>query len=313
VGTELRAAGADPTRWPSLAGQLALAAELFGDNGFQRVTGWLSAEFERVHDTEFARTFSAHIRLPGVTEGDFNHRVVRSAGGTLLGGIRFYGRDITRPFVEIICHSFTDLDTLADCVSGEWAQFVPRWARLHDRPGVLRHPDMVLDQTTHAARCTDMRAPDPRVSLTPFPDAEDAVELVRRRYETLSADHPELARHLFAAAPVDLRNWDASGYLHAITVSGTAAGVLAVAPGRVRWIDGYEITEEVILTTHGGYGYAASAQAHWAHHKAGDPQALLVGTIDRLNAASRATARHAGRDAVLEAVFLGLPRPVSAE
>lgn len=313
MGTELRAAGPDPARWPSVAGQLELAAELFGDNGFQRIKRWLAVEFERVHDTEFARTFSAHIRLPGVSDPDFNHRMVRSRRGTLLGGIRFYGRDISRPFVEIICHGFTDRDALADCVAAEWAQFRPHWARLHDRPGMLSHRDMVLDQTMHAARCADMRAPDTRVSLTPFSDPEDAIELVCRRYEKLSVDHPELARHLYAADPADLRNWHAAGYLHAITVSGTSAGVLAVAPGQVRWIDGYEITEEVISTTRGGYGYAASAQAYWAHHVSADPQALLVGTIDRLNAASRATARRAGRDALLESVFLRLPRTVSAE
>jgi hypothetical protein len=44
-----------------------------------------------------------------------------------------------------------------------------------------------------------------------------------------------------------------------------------------------------------------------------DGHALLVGTIDRLNAASRATARHAGREVILESVFFRLSRPVSAE
>jgi hypothetical protein len=286
---------------------------LFGDNGFDKLTRWLSVEFDRVHDTEFARTFSAHIHLLGISEPDFNHRVVRSAGGTLLGGIRFYGRDISRPFVEIICHSFPDPQALADCVAAEWAQFRPHWARLHDRPGMLSHRDMVLDQTTHAARCADMRAPDTRVALTPFPDPEDAVELVRRRYDELAVDDPALTRHLYAAEPDDLRSWHAAGYLHAVTVSGAVVGVLAVAPGQVRWIDGYEITEEVILTTRGGYGYAASAQAYWAHHVSVDGHALLVGTIDRLNAASRATARHAGREVLLESVFFRLSRPVSAE
>lgn len=323
MGPEPAQAQTHPLRWPSLQGQLALAAELFGDNGFQdngyqdngfhHVARWLAGEFDRVDDVEFARTFSAHISLPGIVERDFGHRVIRSAAGDLLGGIRFYGRDITRPFVEIVCHSFTDLDALADCVTVEWAQFRPRWARLHDRPGILRHPGMLLDETVHAARCADMRAPDTRVTLTPFPDPEEAVALVAQRYAALSADDPELARNLRAADPDDLRAWHAAGTLHAITVCGAVVGVLAIAPGQVQWIDGYEITEEVILTTHGGYGYAASAQSHWAHRLAGDPHALLVGTIDRLNAASRATALHAGRGAVLEVMFLRLPNPGSAE
>jgi hypothetical protein len=64
---------ADPLRWPSLAGRCAVAVHLFGVNGFGRVRRWLTAELGRVDDDEFARDFSAHIRLPGIGERDFNH------------------------------------------------------------------------------------------------------------------------------------------------------------------------------------------------------------------------------------------------
>jgi hypothetical protein len=37
-----------------------------------------------------------------------------------------------------------------------------------------------------------------------------------------------------------------------------------------------------------------------------DPDRLLIGTIDRLNGASRITAERAGRPSILEAVFLSL-------
>jgi hypothetical protein len=39
---------------------------------------------------------------------------------------------------------------------------------------------------------------------------------------------------------------------------------------------------------------------------ADDPGRLLIGTVDRLNGASRITAERAGRQAILEAVFVSL-------
>lgn len=64
--------------------------------------------------------------------------------------------------------------------------------------------------------------------------------------------------------------------------------------------------EEVIATDHIGHGYAASAQAAWAAQFTDDPSRLLIGTIDRHNHASRRTAEHAGRPAVLEYAFVQL-------
>lgn len=299
---------ADPARWPSLAGQCEIAEDLFGNNGFQRVSSWLAAEFDRVEDIEFARSFSAHVRLPGVVERDFNHRLVRSSRGELLGGIRFYGRDIGRPFVEIICHTFAEQDHLTDCVSAEWAAFGPPWGRLHGRVGERSAPDAVLDHTVYAARCAEMTAPDGRVSLTPFRDPAQAIALVEQRYRELATDDPGLARNLSPAAPADLQSWHDAGRLHALTVGQATVGALAIAPGEVHWLNGYEVDEEVVLTAYAGRGYAASAQSYWAHRAEADPAALLVGTIDGRNAASRRTAVRAGRRPVLDATFVRLVR-----
>lgn len=299
-------ASADPAHWPSLAGQCAVAEDLFGADGLPRVSRWLTAEFDRIEDIDFARSFSAHVRLPGVVERDFNHRLVRSSRGDLLGGIRFYGRDIGRPFVEIICHTFTELDHLTDCVSAEWAAFRPPLARLHDRVGAPSAPAAVLDHTVYAARCAEMTMPDQRVVLMPFRDPDDAITLVEQRYQQLAADNPDLARNLRPADPADLRRWHDAGQLHAVTAAQATVGALAIAPGQVHWIDGHEVDEEVVVTAHAGHGYAAAAQAYWAHDA--DPDTLLVGTIDGRNAASRRTAVRAGRRPVLDATFVNLGR-----
>lgn len=291
------------TRWPSLIPQRALAESMFGADGRRLLDDWLATELARTSDTTFAREFSDHIELPGVDDGDYLHRVIRTAHGKLLGGIRFYGRDVRRPFVEIVAHSFDDLDRMRDCVAREWAEFTPSALRLTSRPGRLGGPHILLDKTIHVARCRDMRPPAPHVVLAPFARAEDAISIVEARYRELL---PELARNITAATEDDLRRWHATGHLHAVSARASVVGVLAVAPGHIGWIDGEEILEEVVDAGHGGHGYAARAQAFWAAHLSPDRDRYLIGTIDRLNTASRKTAEAAGRRRVLDRVLVSL-------
>jgi hypothetical protein len=237
---------------------------------------------------------------------DFNHREVRTACGRLLGGIRFYGRDVRRPFVEVCAHDFAELDDLRACVRFEWSAFAPQYLRLQELPGRVSGPGVVLDTTLHAARYRDMPAPDGRVTLESFDRVEDAVAMVERRYRTLATDHPDLRHNVAPAAAEDLGHWQETGELRAIRAGGATVGLLAVAPGTIGWLPGDEINEEVIDVDHLGHGYAAAAQRAWAAMVACDSGRLLIGTIDRLNGASRLTAQRAGRPAILEAVFVSL-------
>lgn len=299
---------ADPARWPSLSDQLALAERMFGDGGLAIVTDWLTGEVDHIDDPAFAKLFTDHISLPDIADADYTHRHVRTARGELIGGIRFYGQDTTRPFVEIVAHGFDDLDRMRDCVRSEWEAFGSLDLRTRALPGTLHHPDARTDVTIHAARHRDIARPDGRVRLEPFGNVEDAVAMVRRRYEAVAAIDPALAANVSAADPDDLRAWHAAGRLRAIVsvASDERVGLLAIAPGRVAWIEGDEVDEEGVETEHNGHGYAASAQREWAASVASARDRFMVGTIDRLNPASRRTAERAGRPAVLEEVFVRL-------
>lgn len=292
--------------WPSLADELQLAHTLYGHRGHALVASWLEGETARIDDMEFARLFSDHIDLPGVRTEDYLHRRIRTSSGNLLGGIRFYGRDVTRPFVEIVAHSFEDLDQLRDCVSREWSLFAPPFLRLRARPGRLSGANVLLDEGVHVARYRDMRPPVSHVWLEPFDRVEDAEVLVGARYHALATSDPALARNVFRASAGDIATWHESGQLRAIRIRDAIVGLLAVAPGQIDWIDGDEINEEVIAADQCGHGYAAHAQAAWAAHVARDQNRLLIGTIDRLNTASRRTAEAVGRRRVLDVVFVSL-------
>lgn len=296
------------TRWSSLSDQVRLANELFGPSiGERKVASWLAEQMCLVEDVDFAQEFAAHVQLPGIAPLEYAHRHVRSAHGELLGGIRFYSRNAARPFVDVLAHDFDDIDALTDCVLCEWSAFNAPYLRLRTAPGLLAdRPDVILDVTIHAARYRDMAAADGRVTLDPFDEPGHAIALVDARYAALAGTDPKLVSNLSIAAPEDLRHWHHSDQLRAICIGHNPIGVLAIVPGAIGWITGDEINEEVIDEAHAGQGYAASAQTAWARYMATDAGQLLIGTIDRHNHASRATAQRAGRPRVLDDIFIAL-------
>jgi len=304
---------ADLTRWPSLDYQASVAERLFGAPGSSLVSNWLEGEVARIDDPAFSKLFTDHINLHGIADADYTHRHLKSEAGNLIGGIRFFGGDTSRPFVEIVSHSFPceassaeELKRLRDCVRSEWSMFAPLEMRLRVAPGAVNYPSARTDVTIHAARQRDMISPDGRVQMIPFADIEAAIEIVQERYALIETHAPDLARNISPADPEDLRTWHGADQLRAIASETAIVGLLAIAPGSVAWIEGDEVNEEVVVDAHGGQGYAASAQATWAATMAQDRNRVLVGTIDGLNPASRRSAERAGRPAVLEEIFLPL-------
>lgn len=299
-----------PTEWPSLFPQTVLAKRLFGTRGMALLGRWLDQQVERIIDPSFARLFTEHIHLPGVTSGDYNHRLIKADGGWLLGGIRFYSGDTNRPFVEIVAHSFQDWNLLRDCAAQEWDAFAPRHLRTLVPCETELPTDGYVDMTVYAARYRDMASPDGRVSLIPFADAEQAISMVAERYAELASADPALAQNISPAGAADLKRWQDENQMQAIraVVDGRerTVGLFAAAPGTVAWIEGDEVCEEIIMAACNGRGFAASAQKAWTARSNTDPDRLLVGTIDGLNFASRRTAARAGREAVLDYVFVSL-------
>jgi hypothetical protein len=294
-------------QWPSLRDQVDVAERLFGPAGPRKVGEWVAEQAGFVGDGDFARTFSDHVHLPGIASLEYAHRHIRTFRGDLLGGIRFYSRNTARPFVDVLAHSFDDMDALAACVHAEWSPFNVRYLRVQTRPHRLAdRRNVLLDKSIHAARCRDVAPCDGRVKLQRFDTPELAIEVVDDRYAQLAATDPALSYNLSPASPEDLRYWHAHKQMWAITRGEDTIGVFAVAPGALGWITGQEINEEAISTAHTGQRFATSTQCAWAHCWAVDTTDLLIGTIDRHNHASRATALRAGRPRVLDNVFISL-------
>lgn len=258
-------------------------------------------------DPGFARLFSDHINLSGVASIDYAHRHVTSNAGSLIGGIRFYGQDIGRPFVEVIAHDFDDMMALAQVVSIEWRAFAPQRLRLLVTAGAALPATAALDMSVYAARYADLSPPPQEVQLDMFDNPDQAMALVRNRFDVMAWEKPALRCHVSPISFDTLTDMHKAEQVHRITAKGqTVVGLIAVVPGQVGWITGDEIIEEVVAIGHSGHGYAAAAQYALSRHHSTKPDTYLIGSIDSLNTASRRSAERAGRRRLLDYVFLSL-------
>lgn len=268
---------------------------------------WFAQEEGRVDDPGFARLFSDHICLPGIASLDYAHRHVSVRAGSLIGGIRFYCQDITRPFVEVIAHDFDDLTALAQVVSMEWRTFAPQRLRLLVMPGASMPATADLDMSLYAARYGDLSPPSQEVQLGAFDNPDQAMALIQNRFDMMARENPAMRCHV-SPIPSDklIEMWEAE-QVHRIAANGQAVvGLIAAAPGQIGWIAGDEIIEEVVAICHSGHGYAAAAQYALSRYHTNRPDTYLIGTIDSLNVASRRSAERAGRKRILDYVFLPL-------
>jgi len=293
--------------WPSLEFQLQLEQQLFGANS-NLLRDWFEVQLSWINDAQFARQFSDNISLPNIVPSDYNHRHVRTRFGSLLAGVRFFGRDVTRPFVEITAHSFTDMERLGTVVDDEWRAFAPPFMRLAVSKGTLPTVSSFLDVTIHAARFCEMSDPATSVKLVPVANLNDALEMVQKRYKVLRDKRHELALNTSPASMEDLKDCADASKLFWIKNDDTAAvGLFATQPGQIDWIEGDVVYEEVTQAKFSGQGFAVSAQGRYAKARLEtEPDRFLIGTIDRHNHTSRKSAVRAGRPEVMRKVFVPL-------
>jgi hypothetical protein len=284
------------------------------------VQAWFARQLDRVTDPAFAEFFAKRMALPGLAAAEFNHRIIERDGVRLLGGIRFYGGDPARSFIELIAwgtadgvpSADVDWQALRQVVAGEWRSFRPQSIRIFLPMGTQLPPDAELDMTVHVGSYASMaRLPQDKarhVRLVPVADIGAALRLVRRRYRDMATTDPALARNIRPVSRKGLAASAAEGRAFSIVADPGVVGLLATEAEAIEWIEGDVVLEEVVASAHAGRGFAAAAQYLLAARMQTDaPDRLLIGTIDALNPASRITAERAGRPAILCYAFLPLP------
>ena len=314
--------------WPSLAPIDALAARLLGPtDGRAALDAWFARQLERTTDPAFAHLFADHLDLPGIADDDYLHRIVEAEGLRVLGGIRFYAQDPTRPFVEAIAWRPLDADPSFDpwsagaierlrtVVGREWCAFSPPRLRLQlveeDGTADALPAGWTTDVAVHAADTLAMAPDDGAVALAPFDDTAEAVALVDARFAALRRDEPILARDVSPADADALGECHRAGSLFRIVADGATVGLIATLADRIDWLEGEVVTEEVVSVERAGHGYAAAAQrALGARYASDSDRRRLIGTIDGANVVSARSAERAGRPVVSRYAFVPLAADV---
>ncbi len=279
-----------------------------GAEAAERAAGdWLRDMAGLVGDVAFARRFSAHFARYPLPAELFAHRRVAVPGGEILAGIRFYGGEAEQPFVEIIAwpEPFAAQHVLPR-VADAWAAFAPPRARLLLAAEAVL-PGAELDQSVHAARVAAMPAPLGGLALAPTQNLSQVCALLAEAYAAVARENPALRAEILPADRDDLAACLEAGTLDLLVAEGRPVGVFATVPGRVACLSGDVVVEVAVAPWARGLGFGAEAQRLWAARaRAARPDARLVGTIHRLNRASRRSAERAGRPAVMAYRFLPL-------
>ena len=275
--------------WSSLADQLDFIEQFFGASG--RVEAAESIRQSLSAEVDSAAQLEAHRRyvVSGAVPADYGPRAVGTPRGSVFGQIHDRRVNIAGPFVDVVAHSFEDLDELRAAVACGWSVFSPRFLRLRTRPGAHRRPDSRVLRTSYAARCVDMVNPDGCVELSRFKNLDEAMVLNS------------------AWGDCEIEHWQECGHMWAIRSGGEVMGALVISKSSGGSLPTYEVEDKFVVPEHRGNGYSAAAQAVWAKTMASvDPAAVLLGSIDPDNHASVRSATRAGRRAVLDTVLVGL-------
>ena len=279
-------------RWPAEAWEIWDAAALEASS-----RGWLDKQLAWRTDEAFAKGFAEGVPVAGATQADYLQREIEVGESRVLAGIRFMGQRRLMPFVDLVAWDGPEPDAsaAAEVVRREFAVFEPRALRVL-RVGEPAAEGVRLDQSVHAARAGDFADGDVEagVALIGWDEPEAAAELVG---ETYAAMGEAFCEAVVPATAEGLRDCAADGTLCRIEVGGEVAGVWATEPGKVEFLPGQIVVEEVLVERFRGRGLARSVQRLGARLL--PAEAVLLGTIDRINEASRKTATRAGRPEVM--------------
>jgi hypothetical protein len=249
---------------------------------------------------------------------DYLNRVLTVDDQRALVGIRHYGGNPRRPFVDLLAWTGGEPPALAavrDAACATYAAFAPSEMRIaRDGPPPFAPPADGLRVTGDIAAVAGtvkamLSAPPPpgleRVAVAAA-DVDEAAVFMDRAYRDFRARTPELREQVPASTPEALAACAADGHLLWWTVDGERAGLLALERS-VGWLalDGWLIEEEIVAAAWAGRGTAACAQRRAAERLAAEGRDRTVfGTINLANPASRRTAARAGRREIATWWFL---------
>lgn len=306
--------------------------KLWSPNWRANLVDWLEPTLALVGDAEWGGQFRDSVQLPIRDPLAWaNRRIELPDGHWAIAGIRFRGRDIEKPFVDIIATSLSPVPSglvaLGD-VLPHFSAFSPLCLRVSipdPEPTLQALADprgdaglATLDLLVVARPIAEMREHTQSplyhdVTLTECAP-EEAAEQVAAIYEELKPSRPRLSEWAVPADADSLEDAAEEGLLFEIRVGGTPAGVVAAERDDSYGFSGFCIQEIALNSMHRGQRVGVAALQRLAQEVPATTDDVMWGHIHADNAPSLRNARESGRQVVTAHVWVtprgypGMPR-----
>jgi L-amino acid N-acyltransferase YncA len=285
----------------------------------EELTRWAAPSLALVGDTTWGGAVRDAVQLPVADPLLWaNRRISLRSGGWAIAGIRFRGRDIEKPFVDIIATSATPdylgIAELGD-VLAHFEAFAPLCLRVH-LPGDARGaaapagPSFasVPDQLVVAGPVAQMtkQARSPRFDSVQLVRAvpADAAARVAEIYDEVRRSNPRLDEWATPSSGDSLADADEEALLFDIVVEGRIAGVVAATRDNAYGFTGFTVEEIALDSAHRRRGYGLAVLQHLAQRLPVDASDVLWGHIHPDNAPSLRNALASGRTVVSSLVWV---------
>lgn len=289
------------------------------------LTQWLEPSLALVGDAEWGGQIRDMVQLPVQDPLAWaNRRIELSDGHWAIAGIRFRGRDIEKPFVDVIATSLpptpSGLAALGD-VLPHYSAFSPLCLRIN-----LPDPEQQLQAL--AASNVDAGRATPDLLIVARPVAEMLEQTVASRYDDVSLvpcdpaaaearvaaiydelkpARPQLGQWATPADADELEDAADEGLLFDIRVNGTSAGIVAAERDDAYGLTGFCMQEIVLDSAHRGQQIGVAALQRLCRELPSAPHDVLWGHIHPGNIPSLRNAQESGRKVVTAHVWLTSP------
>lgn len=238
---------------------------------------WLEPSRALIGDARWGGQIRDLVQLPIQDPMAWANRRIELCGGHwAIAGIRFRGRAINKPFVDIIETSLPPEDwgiaALGE-VLGHFSEFSPLCLRINFPDSQLRPPPfveyavddfratpdlLVVARPVHEMLAQPLARTYNEVLLTPCAPVQ-AAERVAAIYDELKELRPQLNQWATPADAEDLEDAAEEGLLFEIQVNGMPAGVLAAEREDAYGFTGFCIQEIALGAAHRGQQVGVAA------------------------------------------------------
>jgi GNAT superfamily N-acetyltransferase len=254
---------------------------------------------------DFAAKFGGRTSELGIAPKFFKHHLLEVSGRRLIAGIRFFGMDIQRPFVDVARISKplehqSQQHEISQLLAKEFAIFKPtRWRIFQASHLEYQFAGCDPDKRVIAGLLSTINAqPKPadfkRLELKPAINLE-FYPRYEALYQDLYAQRPWLSDVAHIETLEDLQQYLEHDKVFEIFVDGLWAGITIAARDQEYGLKGWLMIEIVLESRWQGQGLGVAVQRQLATQLEDTGQDTLFGTIGAVNMPMQRTAAKVGR------------------